>query len=224
MDTQIPRKPNPNRKELKGLLRRLLQDRALENLVRMALERRDVERALNSLLFDSEEMVRWRALEAVGRVCAVMAAERMESVRERIRRLLWAMNDESGNSIQHAPQLMGEILANVPELIPEFVQYLPSFRDSSRHEQGIAWAMARVAMVAPNALDGCTDELIEFLRSPDSEVRGLALLALSRDAGGPVELLHSLQHDPSGLRYYDPVRGEFLHTTVAEMAGRRVEI
>lgn len=138
-------------RDRKGFLKRLLLGGDLETPARWAVERRDVERLLNSLLYDSEDLVRWRAIQAFGLIAVLKAGARIESVREMLRRLLWAMNDESGNSIPHAPELMGEILANVPDLIPEFARYLPAFHDSPLYERGIGWAMSRIAAVDPEA-------------------------------------------------------------------------
>jgi hypothetical protein len=222
MNVRFPFRSDEGPKGRRKWLRRLLMDRALEDAARWASERRDVNRALNSLLFDGEELVCWRAIEAIGRLAGVRAAVKVERVREMMRRLLWAMNDESGNSIRHAPQLMGEILANVPELIPEFAHYLLSFRDSSMHDRGTAWAMARVASIAPHTFRNFSSELTCFLRDPDPEVRGLALLSLSPDVGGTAKLLaQSLQNDPAELRYYDTAQGAFQDATVGEMARLR---
>ena len=58
----------------------------------------------------------------------------LERVRVLVRGLFWSMNDESGNLIRFAPQAIGEILARVPELLPEYEKNLAAFRDESPFE------------------------------------------------------------------------------------------
>lgn len=108
-------------------------------------------RTLQSLLFDGEEAIRWRAAEGLGRVAARVAEEDLDRVRVVVRGLFWSMNDESGNLIRFAPQAIGEILARVPELQPEYEKNLAAFRDESPFEEGVRWALRRIGA---DAADG----------------------------------------------------------------------
>lgn len=98
-------------------------------------------RTLQSLLFDSEEAIRWRAADGLGRVAARVAEEDLDRVRVVLRGLFWSMNDESGNLIRFAPQAIGEILFHVPELLPEYELKLAAFREEPPFEEGVRWAL-----------------------------------------------------------------------------------
>jgi len=223
MNNGISLNPAAAREEQKALIRQLLSQHDLETIASWAAEHKFVERLLNSLVFESEDLVCWRAIETIGRIAALKATTNLEGVRERIRRLLWVMNDESGNSSRHAPKVVGEILASVPVLVPEFAHLLPSFCVPSLHEHGLYWAMARIASVVPAAFVEFSDMLIRSLSSPDAEIRGLALRALSPQARKTeAPLIRSLQNDNSDLHYYDPVLGSYCHTTVGEIARQGV--
>jgi hypothetical protein len=211
--------PAASRKERREFVRKLLLRRDFETLFRYVSEYKDGERILNSLLFDEVNLICCRAVEARGKIAAIKAKENIDSVRESIRRLLWAVNDESGNSVRHATMLIGEILANVPQLITEFAGYLPAFHDLSPYEGDVRWAMARIAAVVPTAFEDFTGMLLDSMNDRDPKIRGLALWALSPDAClSEARLIESLQKDPSHLDYYDWNLGEFCHTTVGEIA------
>jgi len=206
-------------KERKDLWKTLLLGGDLETTARWGVEHREVGRLLNSLLYDAEGLVRWRAIQVFGLIAALKAGVRIESVREMLRRLVWAVNDESGNSIPHAPELIGEILANVPILIPEFARYLLACHDSPLYERGISWAMARIAAVDPEAFREFSEMLTASLNDADPQVRGLALRALSPNAvRDALPLIRSLRFDPAIVRYYDPACGNFQERTVEEIA------
>ena len=56
--------------------------------------------------------VKWHAVSALGLVMAALATEDMEAARNIMRRLMWSLNDESGNMGWGIPEAMAEIMAN----------------------------------------------------------------------------------------------------------------
>ena len=71
----------------KHLVRELLLAYDLEAVVAWALQARAPQRTLMSLTFDHEKLIRWRSIQAMGRVAALQASRDLERVRDRIRRL-----------------------------------------------------------------------------------------------------------------------------------------
>ena len=132
---------NARRKET---ARGFLRAGDFEGLVTWATTEKGAQRALLSLLLDAEEQIRWRAAEGLGRLCAHVATQDLEPVRNLIRLLFWSMNDESGNLIRFAPQAIGEILFHVPALKPEYADNLAAFREESPFESGVAWALEHI--------------------------------------------------------------------------------
>jgi len=206
--------------ERKAFLRSLLETGNTEGLVSWVGGNRGSERLLNSFLFDDDELIRRRAVEAFGALAAIKARTNLAAVRETIRRMLWAINDESGNSIWLAPEMVGEILANVPELIPEFARLIPALRDCEPYVRGVHWAMARIAEADPGAFAEFRDALVLSLEDPDPFVRGMALRTLDRSGlTSAAALLQHLQCDPAVVEYYDSRAGRFARFTVGDLAG-----
>jgi len=77
-------------------VKELLIKRDLEEIRNWADNNRNPQRVLLSLAYDTEELVMWRAVEAVGRVAAMWAKNNLKKIRNLIRQQLWLMNDESG--------------------------------------------------------------------------------------------------------------------------------
>ena len=80
----------------KAAARDLLRERDLAAYRHWAAEDKQVLRTLASLLFESDDLLRWRAIEAIGIATGVVWQQDQESVRRAVRRLFWLMNDESG--------------------------------------------------------------------------------------------------------------------------------
>jgi hypothetical protein len=76
------------------------------------------------------------AVEAAGQMAAVTAESGLEPVREVLRRVIWLMNDESGGVLWQGPEILGEILVQVPDLRPEFAPLLPPYLVEEPFERG----------------------------------------------------------------------------------------
>ncbi len=210
----MPGAPPTSRAGRKEAARRLLAEfdpRALE-----AWARREPQapRVLQLLLFDPDEVIRWRAAEAMGRAAAALAARGLEPVRELVRRILWLMNDESGGLLWYGPQVIGAVLAQVPALCGEWGAILASFLEEEPFRAGTRWALWRIAAVSPDVVRSAEAELVASLDDPDPAVRGHAALAL-RAAG--VEVL-VVEQDRARFAAFDPATGEMRTVTVAEAA------
>ncbi|MHC4597994.1 MAG: DVU0298 family protein [Planctomycetota bacterium] len=211
-------KPLPKgRKARREAVRERLLARDLDGLAAWARRGERLVTTLFSLLLDADELVRWRAIEGFGRVASVLAEEDPERVREILRRILWAMNDESGGLLRHGPEAVAEILVRVPALIPEYAPLLPSFLTEEPFERGAHWAVARVASVATTSFRKRTGELEGSLKDPDPAIRFHAALALLRIAGeDAVDEIAELRADPSTFRVYDLRSGTFLTQTIGD--------
>ena len=168
-------------------------------LVRSLLESSDFEEALKGTriaperminpllgcLFETDEMIRWRAVRAVGLTVAAMAEKDLEAARTVMRRLIWSLNDESGGIGWGAPEAMGEIMAENETLAREYYRILVSYIDENGNllendelERGAMWGIGRLAQKRPELLREWTGPLVAQLNSPDPVKRGLALRGL----------------------------------------------
>jgi hypothetical protein len=197
--------------EVKELLRR--GDYAA--LLRWAASARNPQRILISLSFDRDDLLRWRAIDVFGRVAALQAERDLEKVRDSIRRLLWLMNDESGGLGWHAPEMIAEILVNVPTLIPEFAGLLPSYLREEPFERGTHFAVYRVALVDPRPFVDHVPALTTSLEDPDPAIRAYAALALRTITGSSGDrAAGKSQPDDATFMFYDFESGELRETKV----------
>lgn len=169
-----------------------------------------------SLTFDDQELIRWRAVEAVGPVAADKAGLNPDQVRDFVRRLFWLMNDESGGLSWHSPETIGEVLRHVPALIDNYAPLLPSFLRERPFERGTHLAIWRVAAVRPGAFRDATEQLHMSLDDPDPAVRAFAakaILIIDPTQGPRIRM--QLSGDEAGFNLYDFESGELRRTSVA---------
>lgn len=174
---------------------------------------------LLSFLCGAEELLRWRAVTALGVVVARLAEEDPASARQVVRQLMWRLAEESGGMGWGAPEAMGEILARHPGLAGEFGHVLGSYlRDVGLLEspellRGLLWGMARLAQAQPALARERAPDLEPLLGSADAGVRGLAWLALARAGWSP---------SPGRARTLQADRSEFSLYQDGELVTRRV--
>lgn len=202
----------------KMAVREFLSKRDLTGIRQWANAERSPLRTLMSLTFDSEELIRWRAVEAVGPVAADQARLDPDRVREFLRRLFWLMNDESGGISWLSPEMIGEVLRHVPLLIDEYAALLPSFLCEEPFERGTHLAVWRVAGVRPDVLKGSTPELAKSFTDADPAVRAYAATAIMLiDPSQTDQIKLKLIQDDTGFLRYDFESGQMKRFTVTEM-------
>jgi len=187
--------------------------RALKKSIRSLLSQNDISKALEtirrhparqavnplfSFLLSGDELVKWRAVIAMGVVVAGLAEEDMESARIVMRRLIWNLNDESGGIGWGSPEAMGEIMARNHRLADEYAKILVSyirpdgnFIEHEMLQRGVLWGLGRLARVRPHLLGDAAGFLRPYLESPDPLLRGLA--AWAAGAIGDESAVHLLE-------------------------------
>jgi hypothetical protein len=157
-------------------------------------------------------------VEGLGIAAAVRAAESQEAVRERLRRLVWAMNHESGNVIWMAPDAAGEILAAVPSLADEYSRLVASFINLEPFVEGVHRAVARIARVAPGSVAYLVPYLEFAISRPEAALRAHAALALRSIDPSRLDSIHeALSGDDAPLEIYDRDSGDIVQTTVERL-------
>jgi hypothetical protein len=209
----------PVQKSRKAAVRELLDHRDFAALLKLADTIRNPQRILISLTLDPDELIRWRAIEAFGRLAAVQAESDLGKVRDMLRRLLWSMNDESGGLGWYSPELLGEVLVNVPALMDEFAKLLPSYLREEPFERGTHIAIYRISLISPERFRDCIPELGKSLDDTDPVIRGYSALTLGTIAGKSCcDTIEKLLDDPSPVTHYDFDSGQLRETTVGQMA------
>ncbi|MBA4367974.1 MAG: PBS lyase [Desulfobacterium sp.] len=136
---------------------------------------------LFSFFHAGNELLKWRAITAMGRVVSMMAARNPESARVVMRRLIWNLNDESGGIGWGSPEAMGEIMAQNKDMAGEYHHLLLSFImphgnfiEHAILQRGVLWGIGQFAHAEPALVQSSIDYLIPFMTAQDPFLRGLA--------------------------------------------------
>jgi hypothetical protein len=202
----------------------MLARRDFEGLFEWTGAVRSPQRVLYSLTHDSDELIAWRAVEAIGKLAGIRAADSLEKVRDSVRRLFWLMNDESGGLGRRSPDMIGEILVNVPLLIAEFGIILPSFFNEEPFERGSHLAVSRIAAVKPETYDGSIEELGKSLDSRDEVIRCYAARALLEIGTGKYgSAIRKLANESTPVVLYDFDKGLLVKTDVGQVVKTAID-
>lgn len=190
---------------------------------------RQVINPLLSFLYSADEIIKWRAVSAVGIVMARMADQEMEAAREIMRRLIWNLNDESGGIGWGSAEAMGEITARHERLACEYGNLLVCFirpdgtsLENPLLERGVLWGLGRLAQARPVMLECAAPFFYPYLKSDDSYHRGLAARALGfLKPAGSRSVIEPLLKDRAVIRVFENEKlGEF---RICDLAGRALE-
>ncbi len=199
-------------------LRGLLAARDIDAVLKWAADNRNPLRRFISLTYDADELISWRAIEAVGKVAGYLAEADIEKIRDTIRRLLWLMSDESGGLGWHSPEIIGEILVNVPNLISEYGPLLPAYFVEEPFERGTYLAVSRTVLVNPIPYCAFVSGLKDGLNNEGPIIRALAGSALSIIGNNAdQQAVDKLIVDTTGIRLYNFDSGQLEETTVGNL-------
>jgi hypothetical protein len=187
---------------------------------------RKVVNPLFSFFYNSDELIKWRAVTAMGVVVSNLADHDMESARVVMRRFIWNLNDESGGIGWGSPEAMGEIMARHEGLSKEYHKILLSYimpdGNYIEHEilqRGVLWGVGRLAHARPNLVKDFAHLLCPYMESPDPALRGLAAWTAGLfDCETTSRLLKHLENDQATLTFY--LDGKLEELTVAQLRYR----
>ena len=213
-------------REIKKNILKLLQDESFDKSlekIRQMPERQAVN-PLFSFFFNTNELIKWRSITAMGVVVSQLADHDMESARVVMRRLMWNLNDESGGIGWGSPEAMGEIMARHGRLGEEYAHLLVSYMDENGNfieyemlQRGVLWGVGRLAHARPQIVSRAAFLLPSYMHSKDNVQRGFAAWiagALKAETARP--LLQHLAHDTSEINIYMDMH--LVQRTVGQLA------
>ncbi len=180
----------------------------------LAAPGRRVVNPLFGYLIHADEIVRWRAVVAMGAVVSHLADQEPESARVVLRRMMWQLNDESGGIGWGCPEAMGECIARHPVLAAAYHRILVSYLDPEGNhlehpllQRGLLWGIGRAAHARQKLMVGWGQWLLPHLTDDDPHHRGLA--AWSAGATGDFRLVPALEpllQDTQPFFFFDGTR------------------
>jgi HEAT repeat protein len=199
---------------LRGEVRVLLERGEFAPAIESAAADRRVVRALVSLLYDPDELLRWRAVSALGH----LAGTHPELAQPLVTRLYWSLNDETGGIGWMSAPALGEIGRRAPQLLRDCVRPLVHYLDEPFLLSGALWAIGRLAPSYPAETREVVPEVALHCASADPAVRANAAFALGEvgDARAGAALGALVQDNTPATRYQD---GVLVTKEVREWAG-----
>jgi len=167
---------------VKDRIKLLLEEERFDDI--LELEKRPTKsvRTLMGLLYRQEESLRHGAAYVLGLIAKRVYPEDQEIVRQILQKLLWSLNDESGFVCWGAPEAIGEIVRNIPDLKPIYAQFLISFLchpqvvlNNDYLERGTLIALARIGKLDNHLKKQLEPILQRYIDGDDREMRELAL-------------------------------------------------
>jgi HEAT repeat protein len=219
-------------RQLKTRIRKLLLQKNPESGLAQ-IGRMPARKAINplfSFLCSPDELLKWRAVAAMGEVVDRLAGTDMESARVIMRRYMWQLNDESGGIGWGCPEAMGEIMARNDNLADEFwcilISYIRPDGNYLEHEvlqRGVLWGVGRLAHARPKLLKTSVEYLHPYMQSGDPHLRGLAAWAAGAlQNKNTASILNELKDDSAKLSIY--LDWHIKRHSVGELAKKALQI
>ena len=200
---------------MKNKVREILARGDRQALIAMAIEDKKAATAVSRLLFDGDELIRWRAVKALG----WLAAEDQWLLQKTVPRLVYTMNDDAGQVGWMSAQALGEICAVEPDLVEDFLPNVFCQIELPVFTVGILWAMGRVAESRPDLVSCACRDIRPYLADENPTVRGTAAWAAGTNGCREVaDDLKLLADDRAELSWYE--NDKMVRKTVADLAGR----
>jgi len=206
---------------VKATLKQWITERRHEEILALTRQDKKVLTRLMAFLYDREERVCWRAVEAMGLVAAQVAERDLEFVRNVLRRLLWSLNDESGSIGWFAPQALGEIIHHQPEALADFIPVVTGLLELEEEvfRPGTLWALGRIGQPVQEKSPEVVPLVGQYLSASAPEIRGLAVWCLGQlQVAEAQSSLEELAKDDAPVRVFEG--GELLTTTIGQLAQR----
>lgn len=197
----------------------LLQNQSYQDLLEINFSHYKKVNVLISLSYNKDTDLSWRAIEAIGILSKQIAESDTETVRNIVGRLLWMLRDESGGIGWSAPEMLGEIVKNNPELCADIAPIILSFHYEAMLTAGTLRATGRIGRINEEMISYAIPIILPYLNSTDASIRGYAVYALGElGAIGAKFRLEGLTSDHGKFLFYE--EGSLKEVSVGQMASR----
>jgi hypothetical protein len=193
----------------------------MSGLINLSSLERGVLRVLISLAYDKEQMMSWRAIEAIGRIAGEIAKSDPSRIRNLVGRLLWTIREESGGIGWSAPEILGEIVRNCPDDFPDIARIIASFYEEDMLKAGVLNALVRISENRPDLVGYASGLIAHSLQSGDPHIKAYAVILAGRlKSKEYISEISGLVEDGSLIKIYS--EGDFKTRTIGEIAEETV--
>ncbi len=130
---------------LRSRVRRAIDENALDELEKLLAEDARAVRYLLGFSYLPEVELRERAARGI----AIASRYHERQIQDLVRRLIWAMNDESGTNALHAPEVVRAIAEENPDLLLPMVPDLIRLAADEGLKPGLAEALRLISQGCP---------------------------------------------------------------------------
>ncbi|MCL6471368.1 MAG: HEAT repeat domain-containing protein [Firmicutes bacterium] len=179
----------------KDILKGLLQNKNFDAVVELAKSDRAVVRQLTSLLYNEDNLLHWRAVNAFGVLAAHPEVLDENKAHVVIGRLLYNLEDQSGGNAWGSMEAIGAIVAAQPYKLGSFVPKMFAKISDSRVWVGLLWSVRQIGEKRPELFKNYVFHVLGLLRNPRISVRGHAAWALGAIGEAGTTVLEGLVFD-----------------------------
>lgn len=214
-------------KKLKQEVKRILVDKVItrENEIYEKYPPEKIIPCLQGLLFEKEEIIKFRAVESIGFASLIMAEKNIENVRILMRKFMWNLNEESGGIGWGSQESMCEVAASIDKIYNEFIEIIvsylnpesSSFLDHKELHPGVIWGIGRLGM--KNKKTGAIAKYVlkDSIHDENPKIKGLSIWAAQKcKIKGLEKGIQKYTKDQTRFTIYE--NGKIHTTTIADQA------
>jgi hypothetical protein len=217
-----PEKGHVPRKSNKRLVKQLVEDSDIDQLVGLCLDDKKTLRLMQRLLYTPDDAMRWHTAYMIGKVCERVSTRDPGSVSELMHRLFEACSDSAATPWGMI-ETIGYIVSLRPDIFGAFARYLINYISEPSTRNQTIWSLAEVAGDRPDLIRKTPFyNLFHFLQHPEAQVRGQVARLLGRiKATEAAVQLMGLTDDNEEFLYC--VDGKLLTAKVSEVATAAIQ-
>lgn len=217
-----PEKGHVRQKANKKLVKKLVEESAIDGLVRLGLDDKKTLRLMQRLLYDPDEVKRWHTAYVIGKVCERISTRDPGSVSELMHRLFEACSDSAATPWGMV-ETIGYIIALRPDIFGAFARYLINYISEPSTRNQTIWGLAEVAGDRPDLIRKTPFyNLFHYLQHPEAQVRGQVARLLGRiKATEAAVQLMGLTDDNEEFLYC--VDGKLVTAKVSDVAAEAIQ-
>ncbi len=176
----------------KDQIKELLGNKDFDGVVELARRDRGVARHLTSLLYNEDNLLHWRAADALGKLTAHQDVLSEDKARIIIGRLFINLEDQSGGNGWGSMEAIGAMIAAQPYKLSSFVPKMISKISDARLWVGLLWSIRQIGEKQPDLFKDYIFHVVGLLRNPRRTTRGHAAWALGAIGDADVRVLEGL--------------------------------